>query len=83
MNPRRRLLTALLAGILVASLPGTVRPDGTADRLAEARKLLSAWQYKEAADAFRQANREAGGTCAECLIGLARAQIARPAKSAS
>ncbi|HZF12299.1 MAG TPA: redoxin family protein [Thermoanaerobaculia bacterium] len=75
MNPRRRLLTALLVGTLVTSLPGPVRPDGAADRLTEARKLLSSWQYKEAAEAFRQANREAGGACAECLIGLARAQI--------
>jgi thioredoxin-like negative regulator of GroEL len=75
MNPEKRFLAALALGILTLSLAGAARPDATADRLSEAQKLLETKQYKEAAEAFKKANKEAGGSCTVCLVGLAKAQI--------
>jgi thiol-disulfide isomerase/thioredoxin len=76
MHSEKRLLSTLVLGLLTLSLARTARPDATSDRLAEAQKLWETKHDKEAAEAFKKANKEADGKCAECWVGLAKAQIA-------
>jgi thiol-disulfide isomerase/thioredoxin len=75
MRSEKRLLFTLVLCVLSLSLAGTALSDQRSDQLAEAQKLWEAKHDKEAAEAFKKANKEADGKCAECLVGLAKAQI--------
>jgi tetratricopeptide (TPR) repeat protein len=44
-----------------------------AEKLAEGSDLLEQENYREALRAFREADKLAGGTCAECVLGQAQA----------
>lgn len=46
---------------------------GVRTALEEAMWLLGREEYEAAVEAFRHANREGGGHCGECLLGLAKA----------
>jgi thiol-disulfide isomerase/thioredoxin len=47
--------------------------DPAAVKLIEAGQLLEQRRYDLALEAFKKANRLAGGSCVECLLGLSRA----------
>lgn len=53
--------------------PAAAATDPAAVKLIEAGQLLEQRRYDEALEAYKKANRLAGGSCAECLLGLARA----------
>jgi len=68
MSTRLSLFLAPLAFSLAAPLLAAEAPD-----LTQARSLLEAGEYKDAAKAFKKANQAAGGECFDCLLGLAAA----------
>jgi tetratricopeptide (TPR) repeat protein len=79
MKSRCRILTLLpLAGALAFFCVETTAQAGpiggeAADVLQKAEDLVRQGQYKAAAVEFERASALAGGSCAECLLGVARA----------
>ena len=81
MKPRNRhrgpLLAGFAAGLLVLlSLPLLADPpQSTAltDKLLEGRGLYDTGKYKEALRTFKEADKLANGSCAECRLWLAKA----------
>ncbi len=55
---------------------GLATADEVSPRLQQARELMQATRYEEAAKAFAAAGRVVKGGCAECLAGEARARLA-------
>jgi TonB family protein len=59
------------AGMSAVAPPS--EPGGARTALEEAMWLLGREEYAAAVEAFKHANRAAGGHCGECLLGLAKA----------
>ncbi|HEV2853949.1 MAG TPA: tetratricopeptide repeat protein [Thermoanaerobaculia bacterium] len=78
MNTRIRtlsILTALALAFAASSAwaeEGIVRED-TARALQRAESLIQQKQYRKAAAEFERANELTGGSCPDCLLGVARA----------
>jgi tetratricopeptide (TPR) repeat protein len=76
MNTRFRslpILTALAFFFVLSSVQaGEIRGEAGA-LLQKAEDLVRQGQYKQAAVEFERASALAGGPCAECLLGVARA----------
>ncbi|HEX9943600.1 MAG TPA: redoxin family protein [Thermoanaerobaculia bacterium] len=70
-----RLVPLFAGAALVFGLCIAVAGDESGGRLAEAGRLAKEGKHREAAAAYRKANKEAAGKCAECLIGLSRSLL--------
>lgn len=74
---RARGLAGLAAGLLALLssplLAATPQPTVPTDKLLEGRGLYDAGKYKEAVRSFKEADKLANGSCAECLLWLAKA----------
>jgi thiol-disulfide isomerase/thioredoxin len=71
-------------GLLLLAAAGSVRPQTppapsedprTTGQVQDALRLLAAQRIEEARDAFRAADKDAGGKCFRCLEGLAAAEL--------
>ncbi|HEX5758476.1 MAG TPA: TlpA disulfide reductase family protein [Thermoanaerobaculia bacterium] len=67
----RALLVALL--LLAAPAAAGALPAPAQTELDKGRQLLQAQRYKDAVRAFRAAEKLAGGGCADCQLGVAKA----------
>jgi thioredoxin-like negative regulator of GroEL len=80
MKPRDRRLVRALAGLAagivaflsLAALADPPQPQASTQKLTEGRGLYDAGKYKEAVRAFKEADKLANGSCAECRLRLAR-----------
>lgn len=74
---RARWLAGLAAGLLALLssplLAAPSQPPVPMDKLLEGRGLYDAGKYKEAVRSFKEADKLANGSCAECLLWLAKA----------
>jgi len=59
------------AGRVLGAAAGAAAEDEVAAKRAEARAALDKHDFRRAIDAYRQANKLAGGHSADCLLGLA------------
>lgn len=78
MSIRCRFLSILTACAVVAAVSSVWAGDeivqgGAALALRKAEVLIQQKHYKKAAAEFERANELAGGSCPECLLGVARA----------
>lgn len=74
--------------VFVASLAGAAAPPPADPAVTETLKkgfdLLEQSRFDQAADSFQQAEKQAGGSCGLCLLGLSRAYtgLRKPEKAA-
>jgi tetratricopeptide (TPR) repeat protein len=72
---RSRALAGLAAGVLALLssplLADPPQPPVQTEKIAEGRSLYAAGKYKEAVRAFKEADKLANGSCAECRLRLA------------
>jgi len=78
MNTRVRILSILTALALTPVVSSAWAQDGVvqgeaARVLQRAESLIQQRQYRNAASEFERASELAGGSCADCLLGVARA----------
>lgn len=78
MNTRIRTLPILMVLALTAAASSAWAGDGlvqgeAARALQRAESLVQQKQYRKAAAEFERASELAGGSCPECLLGVARA----------
>jgi tetratricopeptide (TPR) repeat protein len=69
----RALALALALLALPAAVAAEAPPPKAEAELDKARRALQQQRYHEAARSFRQADKLAGGRCADCQLGLAKA----------
>ena len=69
----RALALALTLFALPAAVAAEAPPPQAEAELDKARRALQQQKYHEAARSFRQADKLAGGRCADCQLGLAKA----------
>jgi thiol-disulfide isomerase/thioredoxin len=79
MKPKDQRRSRVLASLAVmlsflssAVLADPPKPSAPTEKLSEGRDLYDEGKYKEAVKAFKEADKLANGSCAECRLRLAR-----------
>src|SRR5262245_27111050 len=77
MNLRVRIALLLpvlgLLGISAARAQQAALSENASRAIARAERLIASREYRQAATEFERAAELSGGTCPQCLLGVARA----------